>query len=353
MAGNGYGQWTVWRAGDDLINQDTFFALLGNAIYAEESGDQGEYLIPSGQSAYGTSNLPVYDNNTLLSAKVASNLDGRTCYVVPYLQNGLYLDWKIVGLNDERGASQQIDISFTGLPNPRSTREVVDQNAALEMGCTTPVAPNVSCYLGTQIGSIFLGHADWRDAFDNAKDSTYTNIVWEGGLGAQQNSIHVTVIRLSDRTLVAGFPITIDAGSKPTIACNVRNASGNVDFEVAYIKNDQIYTARYTNGQLQTPVACVMAYIDPNTSSPNNYMKALHARIVITSVYGGTSYNRVIYAIVRRTLDHLILYEDPTVYAEYCDGFHLIATPLLPPDNTTQRQVVDGHIIAFPDPYNS
>jgi|GEM_PF-1380424 len=344
LAANGYGQWTLSSTGgagpDGTATQyKPGWYLLANGLYK-----------PS--IKYDASNTTLYPGcfppgivqNAHLTfpagPKATADLDQWSCFVWPD-GTGANFDMQEFGPAD-------IDISLNFLNNPTPPMNIISSSA--------PHSQSVSAG-----GHIVLSSGDTRDRFDACSDAAFLYIVWTSYNGTN-DEVWVTVVPLGSSTAVAGYPKKVDNGQLPTIACDARNNRGGGStpaFKIAYI--DNAGTVVKTTDETLALTTLSQHFWNPNVASPGStiaYNTALHARIVESSVYGGTS-TFAVYAIVdgndpavHHFGDALIFYPPSTSIANFVAG-----TLMLPPSPITTGglgvPVVNQYITAFANPYDN
>ncbi len=361
-------QYDVLGSGTYNPNGKSGWLLLGNLIAkpsekyvtsdATHPGCQ-----PPGVVSGGDFNNP---NFSVSQCQVAANLNGSVRYVVVDPGSGATArtDFFLSGLNDQRGISgdQEIDIKLDGLPNPAKQRQIVQQVIHSYIHATAYTNDGVNTHV------VDNGEADPRDEFDIAMDKKFLYIVWNSS-----GNIYATAILLSTGAAWQSA-FLVGTGTRPTVACDVRNNPTTPFFAIAYINGGNVMAGEYSGNTAQNggPKPLLKKYNDPITAGFDNYIcNATHARIVVSSVRNVTR----VTGVYVRECDELILFNN-LGWATNSDGIHwddkawyvdgkrayncMGSDPLpspIPPSTgghyNCVNAVEDKPIIAFANPYDN
>ncbi|HYM20528.1 MAG TPA: T9SS type A sorting domain-containing protein [Candidatus Kapabacteria bacterium] len=281
--------------------------------------------------------------------------------------------FEVRGFNDSRGLAgfgQQIDISFNGIPNSTNSREVIKGGITTYQNVSV-IVPGVGGGTKTVNGGMNTNvqgaqERDWHDTYDVCCDAVHLYIVWEQNDNMGNTFTWVTATKLSDNSVLPGFPKLVGVGSRPTIACDVRNSDPNVNsYVIANIDFTSppsgaiLYFHELSNGGI-AGVFLNPSYVDPN-GLKINYQSPKHARVVCGSLYGSQCVVTGVYAIVLGQNDQnaadgddLIFHrlsnsaQEPNAY--YIDGAH--RTSHDDPIGVTAFPIVNQYIQAFGNPYD-
>ncbi len=378
IAANGYGQWTLtssWGGNASSGDYTPGWYLLENALREPASsfvlndpthpGCQPPGVVEHGM--HTTLNYIAQGNGcgggtyiayAPVAPKAAANLDGWNCFVWVDLNNNTpHQRFDIEYFRPADPAD--IDISLSGFPGNlldyQGGTHVVKHDIEQDTFSTTFPPP---------IRHDVVAENDPRDDFDIAMDAEYLYITWCTLNGNKE--IWVTAIHLSNFTTATGFPMRIDNGQYPTIACDVRNnrTPGQPAFDVCYltVAGGNVKARTYNGGFLNLLLnpQC-WDPIQPRTLDP---LAAYHARIVVSSAANSPTPVRSIYVIAQVTPQngtataqrHLILYSELNSSAAknaiYVDGSYIPATPANVLLAGATLSVIDEPITAFANPYN-
>lgn len=395
LAANGYGQWTLSTTpgkGTNLntgsLGSDEFpsgWYLLGNGLYQPSTGyistdvTHHPQCIPPGVVQCGT--FPT--SNPIPSpaqVKAVANLDGMVAFIwansggTAFVQSGF------------TSADVDISLSFLSNPTPWTSLSSPGNMKVVSSSIHTAPAgpPTLTDWLPIPVGPNMITAlaGDWHDVFDVSADASFIYIVW-GSIPAtppgSNEQIWVTVVPIGSATPVAGFPMMIPgSGDKcvnPTITCDPRNNRGGGTypaFDVAYIDQttNKIMVSSYSSGVLSIPAPLSLTFWDPSVGPPgqvDSYSIPMHARILRSSIVGGTS-TLAVYATVSSgttttgglSNTWLIFYAPTNIFgtANFVAGTKpLVIAPSPIPAETgitnIDPPVIDHAIVAFADPYDN
>ncbi len=404
LAANGYGQWTCSSAIGTLAepttdqwlfspNQSTVNPSVPTNwdITSTSTHLKGWFLLdnllakPSEQFVSGTRpgcqppgivSGGEFNTTYPTAPKVVANLNGRVRYV--WVEPTARLTFKLEGFNDAVGATvpeRQIDIQLNSasslLPNGISSNSPLNRQIIKQIianyptgggDITTIDVGGINSHMvanETAIG----GSGFHSDEFDIAIDQKFLYIVWNSG-----GSIWAKAMFLSNgNTATTAFQVSA-SGTRPTIACDVRNNPTNPQFTASFLNAGIVSVGEFIGNAIQHGGFEILQnkYNDPQTVGLiDNYIcGATHARVLVSS--GGTATMTSVYV---RECDELILFKGLTWvsasdFGWYVDGvrvYHGAGSDPLPSPilqgtvghyNSAGR-VVDKPIIAFANPYDN
>ncbi|HEY3874771.1 MAG TPA: hypothetical protein VGM92_04810, partial [Candidatus Kapabacteria bacterium] len=288
LAANGYGQWTMssqpgvgsFTTGSGTTSGATEYPpgwfLLPNGLYSPSTHHDPSYLDPNHVQCIppGVVQCGEFDSPMSSETEVTANLDGTVDYVWPD-RTTLGTPFLI-----KQFTNSEVDLSLSYFSNPQPVTQVIPTatgnmnvvTGTLHDGSSTTAKVCGSGCPGACTHSVISGLTQFQDEFQVASDAHYLYIVWstsENLCSAPLSEVWATVVDLTTRTTVAGWPKLLGPGQMPTVACDPRNnrTSPSPAFEAAWIQPNAspgIARITCTAGSLGSSYTLPLFYINPS-----------------------------------------------------------------------------------------